>query len=532
MTKKQSTKKAAGNRPAAKGVVYLVGAGPGDPRLITLRGLECLRECDTVIYDYLAHPSLLEAVPEKAERIYVGKQAGRHTMKQADINRLLVERAGRGERIVRLKGGDPYIFGRGAEEALELEAAGVAFEIIPGVTAAAGAAAYAGVPLTHRDYASSVSLITGHEDPTQKESDIPWEMLAKAGGTLVFYMGVGRLEELIAQLIANGRSRRCGAAVVEWATLPRQRTVIGTVGTIVARARKAGVKPPALLIIGDGSQLRSQLNWFESRPLFGKRILVTRARHQASVLQKRLVDLGAEAVEFPTIRIAPPRSERRLREVARRVADYDWVVFTSANAVDRFIDTVIEEGGDVRAFGHACIAAIGPATRAAVERYHLAVALQPEEYVAESVVKAFKSVGKLAGTRILLPRAAEAREVLPEGLREAGAQVDVVAAYRTVAETPPNRREIVADLAAGRIDLVTFTSSSTVTNFVRAVGRRRIEKIAKATRFASIGPITSKTMRENGLRPAVTAKEYTIEGLVDAIQSRYGKKSPRRKAKR
>ena len=407
------------------GVVYIVGAGPGDPGLITVRGLECLRACDVVVYDHLAQPSLLEAVPDSAARIYVGKQAGRHTLKQGEINRLLVARARAGLRVVRLKGGDPFIFGRGGEEAEELVAAGVPFEVVPGVTAAIGAGAYAGMPLTHRDFASSVTFVTGHEDPTQSKSDIPWDLLGRGGGTLVFFMGVGRLEALTGQLMAHGRPARTPAAVVEWATTPRQRTVTATVGTIADRARQAGVKPPALLIVGGIVRLRRQLAWFERRPLFGRRIVVTRSRLQASDLRRRLEELGAEVIEFPTIRLEPPRSERPLRNAARHLGRYDWIVFTSANAVERFVEVVLEEnGGEIRAFGRARIAAIGPATREAVERYHLAVALQPARYVAEEVVAALARVGDLDGARVLVPRAEQAREVLPEGLRKEGARVD------------------------------------------------------------------------------------------------------------
>jgi len=508
-----------------EGIVYLVGAGPGDPGLITVRGLECLRRCDVVVHDHLAHPSLLGEVPPAAERIYVGKEAGRHTLKQSEINRLLIARARAGHRVVRLKGGDPLIFGRGGEEAEALAAAGVKFEIIPGVTAALGAAACTGMPLTHRDAASSVTFVTGHEDPTQAESDIPWKLLGDAGGTLVFFMGVGRLEALCERLIASGRAPRTPAAVVEWATLPRQRTVTGTVGTIARRAREASIRPPALLIVGEVVRLRRRLAWFESRPLFGRRIVVTRSRQQASDLRRRLEELGAEAIEFPTIRLLPPRSEKRMREAARHLGRYDWVVFTSANAVERFVAVVLEENrGDIRAFGRARIAAIGPATREAVERCHLAVALQPERYVAEEVVAAMERAGELDGARVLVPRAEQAREVLPEGLRQAGARVDVVSVYRTVADKPANTREIIEDLLAGSIAMVTFTSSSTAANFVRAVGAKRIKRIAEKTRFASIGPITSQTLRKYGLQPAVEARDYTIDGLVAAISRSFGRR--------
>jgi uroporphyrinogen III methyltransferase/synthase len=501
------------------GIVYIVGAGPGDPGLITVRGLECLRACDVVVYDHLAQPSLLEAVPTSAERIYVGKQAGRHTLKQGEINRLLVARARAGLRVVRLKGGDPFIFGRGGEEAEELAAAGVPFEVVPGITAAIGAGAYAGMPLTHRDYASSVTFVTGHEDPTQSKSDIPWDLLGRAGGTLVFFMGVGRLAALCDQLMAHGRPARTPAAVVEWATTPRQRTVTATVGTIADRARAAGVNPPALLIVGDIVRLRRHLAWFERRPLFGRRIVVTRSRHQASDLRRRLEELGAEVIEFPTIRLEPPRSERALRDAARHLGRYDWIVFTSANGVERFIEVVLEEnGGDIRAFGRARIAAIGPATREAVERYHLAVALQPARYVAEEVVAAMSAAEDLDALRILVPRAEEARQALPEGLRKAGARVDVIPGYRTVPDKPANAPELIKNMLGGRVDFVTFTSSSTVTNFVCAVGARRIHQIAAKTRLASIGPITSETLHKHRLAPAVEAREYTIDGLVEAIR--------------
>ncbi|MCX8035466.1 MAG: uroporphyrinogen-III C-methyltransferase [Candidatus Sumerlaeia bacterium] len=502
------------------GVVHIVGAGPGDPGLITVRGLECLRACDAVVYDHLAQPSLLDAVPASAERIYVGKQAGRHTLRQPEINRLLVRLARAGKRVVRLKGGDPFIFGRGGEEAEALAAAGVAYEVVPGVTAALGASAYAGMPLTHRDFASSVTFVTGHEDPTQNESDIPWEMLGRGGGTLVFYMGVGRLDALCGQLLLHGRAGTTPAAVVEWATLPRQRTVTGTLATIAQRAKKAGIHPPALLIVGAIVPLRKKLAWFEKRPLFGRRIVVTRSRTQASELRERLERLGAEVIEFPTIRLVPPRSERRLRDAARHLNRYDWLIFTSANAVERFCAIVLEEnGGDIRAFGRARIAAIGPATRQAVERFRLAVALQPARYVAEEVVAALAKTEILDGLRVLIPRAEVAREVLPERLRKAGARVDVIPVYRTVPDKPVNAREIVKELLAGKIDTITFTSSSTVENFVRAVGRKNFARFAGKTKIASIGPVTSKTLRDYGACPAIEARDYTIEGLVRAIKA-------------
>jgi len=511
----------------AAGVVYLVGAGPGDPGLITVRGLEALRSCDVVVYDHLARPSLLEAAPPQAERIYVGKQAGRHTLGQSEINRLLIGRARSGKRVVRLKGGDPLLFGRGAEEAEALAEAGVEFEIVPGVTAAAGLA-YAGLAPTHRQLASSVTLVTGHEDPTQTESDIPWDLLARSPGTIVFFMGVGRLESLAGELLARGKARRTPAAVVEWASTPRQRTVVGTLGTIASRAAKAGVSPPALIVIGEVVRLRSRLAWFEKKPLFGRRIVVTRSRAQASELRRNLERLGAEAIEFPTIRIAPPRNRARLRRAARAVGAYDWVVFTSANGVERFVEAVLEEnGGDIRAFGKARIAAIGPATREAVERFHLSVAVQPERYIAEEVLAAMAESCDLAGARVLIPRAEKARDVLPEGLRRAGADVEVVAAYRTLPEKPPNKREVIAQLAAGRIDIVTFTSSSTVENFVRAVGPKHLPSVAGNVRFAAIGPVTAQAMKRHGLRPSVVARRYTIEGLVEAIVRRFGR---RRKA--
>jgi len=516
-------KRRSKSRPT--GIVYMIGAGPGDPGLITVRGVECLRNCDVVVYDHLAQPSLLEEVPASAERIYVGKQAGRHTLKQSEINKLLVARARKGLRVVRLKGGDPLIFGRGGEEAEELAEAGVKFEIIPGVTAALGAAAYAGLPLTHRNFTSSVTFVTGHEDPTKSESSIPWELLARGGGTLVFFMGVGRLQALCDQLITHGRPPKTPAAVVQWATLPRQRTVTGTLATIAERVREAGILPPALLIVGGIVALRDRLAWFESRPLFGRRIVVTRSRHQASELRRRLENLGAEVIEFPTIRLVPPRSEKRLRDAARHLGRYDWIVFTSANAVERFVEVVLEENaGEIRAFSRARIAAIGPATREAVERWHLGVALQPTRYVAEEVVAAMAKADDLEGMRILIPRAEQAREVLPGGLRKAGARVDVIPVYRTVADRPANAPEIIKGLLAGRVDAITFTSSSTVTYFVRAVGAKRIGPIAQKTRFVSIGPITSETLRKHNVQPAAEARDYTIEGLVAAIQQQFGRR--------
>lgn len=498
-----------------KGVVYLVGAGPGHPKLITVKGLECLRQADTVIYDRLVNRRLLREVKEGAELIYVGKTPGKHPVPQDEINALLVEKASEGKGVVRLKGGDPFLFGRGGEEAVALAEAAIPFEIVPGVTSAIAAPAYAGIPLTHRDYTSGFAVVTGHEDPTKEDSDIDWAKLSTGIGTLVFLMGVARLPLIVEQLTSHGRAPQTPVALVRWGTEPRQETVCGTLADIVEKVQEAGLKPPAVIVVGEVVSLRDRLRWFdrlERRPLLGERVLVTRSREQASALSERLMELGAEPIEFPVIQIVPPDDYSPLDEAIRRLSHYDWVVFTSVNGVKAFLKRLKAQGKDIRALGGIRICAIGPATAGEFSRYCLNVDYMPKKYTAEAIVE---GIGDVEGQRILLPRADIARRVLAVELAEAGAEVDEVVAYRTI--LGDSFAEGVKDmLLAGKIDIITFTSSSTVRNFVTVMRHGDLVRILKGVTVACIGPITARTARESGIRVDVVAEEYTIEGLVRA----------------
>ena len=497
------------------GVVYLIGSGPGDPGLFTLKGLECIRRADAVVYDRLAPEALLAYARPEAEMIYVGKLPERHTMTQEEINALLVRLGLEGKEVVRLKGGDPFIFGRGGEEALELRAAGVPFEVVPGISSGYAVPAYAGIPVTHRRSAASVTFVTGHEDPTKDETDVDWGRLAQGADTLVLYMSVGRLAEISTALIWGGRDPQTPVACIRWGTIPEQRTVTGTLSDIAERVAAANLKPPAITVVGEVAAMHEQLNWFEERPLFGRRIVVTRSRTQAGELSERLGALGAEAVEFPTIEIRSPEDFGPLDEAIRQLHTFDWLVFTSVNGVDAFLERLGHHGLDLRSIPAAArIAAIGPATAGRLENCGLRVDVTPGEYRAEALLQEIG--GSLAGQRILIPRARVAREVLPESLREAGAEVVVPPAYES-APTAEGADRLAARLRAGEIDCVTFTASSTVENFVRAFGGETAALLER-TRVACIGPITAETARKHDLRVDVEAEEYTIPGLVTAVR--------------
>ena len=495
--------------------VYLVGAGPGDPGLITVKGRECIETADVIIYDYLASPTLLNHAQKKAEIIYVGKKGGDHTLSQDGINSLIVEKAKAGFKVCRLKGGDPFIFGRGGEEAEVLAAKGIPFEVVPGVTSAVAAAAYAGIPLTHRKLTATLAFVTGHEDPHKDESNIDWESLAKGIGTLVFFMGVKNLPDITQKLIANGKSPDTPVAVVRWGTTPSQKTVTGTLDNITERVQKAGMKAPAIIVVGEVVDLRETLKWFESRPLAGKRIVVTRAREQASDMVRRLSDLGAECLEFPTIKVVPPENVKPLKEAIERLRDYDWIVFTSVNGVKFFFGLLFEMNKDVRALNHLKIAAIGPATAQKLFKYGLKSDIIPKNYRAEAVVEAF-SKEQLNGKKILLPRAKEARPVLPVELRKMGAKVDEVTTYITEKDRD-NADLLTKQLQEKTIDLISFTSSSTVKNFKALLPPDSFNKLMNGIAIASIGPITSDTAKELGFDVHITAKDYTIPGLCEAI---------------
>ncbi|MGD8990375.1 MAG: uroporphyrinogen-III C-methyltransferase [Desulfobacterales bacterium] len=498
-----------------KAKVYLVGAGPGDPGLITVKGKECIKKADVIIYDYLASPALLKDAAKSAEVIYVGKKGGDHTLSQDEINSLLVDKARSGGIITRLKGGDPFIFGRGGEEAEALIKAGIPFEVVPGVTSAIAAAAYAGIPLTHRGLTSTLAFVTGHEDPTKEETSINWSSLASGIGTLVFFMGVKNLRDITERLLAHGKSTDTPVALIRWGTTPRQKTVTGTLATIADKARSAGLKAPAIIVIGDVVDLRQSLKWFEDRQLLGKRIVVTRARRQASDLVNLLTDLGAECLEYPTIEIIPPQNTRPLKQAVANLSAYDWIVFTSVNAIGFFFEHLFAAGKDARALGHLKTAAIGPATAARLLEFGVTSDIVPETYRAESVVAAFKKE-KLNNKKILLPRAREARPILPQELNKMGAKVDEIPVYETL-KAVENIADLVQQLKDKRVDMITFTSSSTVKNFKALLPVKDFAVLIQDVTIASIGPITSNTAIELGFDVHITAESYTIPGLVDAI---------------
>ena len=500
--------------------VYLVGAGPGDVGLATIRCLELLRQADAVVYDYLASPELLDEVPEAAQRIYVGKKGFSEHIGQDEINNLLVQTARDvaaqgGTRIVRLKGGDPYLFGRGGEEALALARAGVPFEVVPGVTSGIAAPAYAGMPVTHRGIASTVTFVTGHEDPTKNESHIDWTALAslaQAGGTLCFYMGMRNLALISERLRGAGVPEAFPVALVQWGTTARQRTLVSTLAEVDAAAREAGFGAPAIIMVGETASLHEELAFFEKRELLGKRLVVTRSRTQASSLVGRLAELGADVIELPTIAICEPDDYEALDAALAHLADYDWIVFTSVNGVDAFFARL---DGDARALAGSRVAAIGPATAERLKGYGIVADALPSEYRGEAVFEAMASVCALDGARVLIARAQEAREALPHMLQEAGAQVDVAAAYKTVVPANVDAADLAARLRSGEIDGVTFTSSSTARNLVALLGDDA--SALRDTTLYSIGPITTSTLREMGFERIVEACEYTIPGLISAI---------------
>jgi uroporphyrinogen III methyltransferase/synthase len=500
------------------GKVYLVGAGPGMPDLITLRGLKCLQEADVVIYDFLA-ANLLQHVPVGTETIYVGKKEGKHTVHQEKINQMLVEKAREGHTVVRLKGGDPFIFGRGGEEARVLATQNIPFEVVPGVTSGVAAAAFAGIPLTLRGYNTSVAFVTGHEDPTKLESTIEWSKLATGVGTLVIFMGVKNLADIVDRLMAGGRDPKTPTAVVRWGATPLQTTLVGRLDTIVAKVEKAGLKPPAVIVVGKVVELRKEINWFEEKPLFGKTVVVTRTRQQASELVARLSALGAECLECPTIRVVPPDDWSPLDQAIDSLETYDWLVLTSVNGVNFFFNRLFERDRDVRALKNVRTAAIGPATAKRLREFGFRADIVPETYRAESVIEAFKNE-PLEGKKILLPRAKEARPILPVEVRKMGATVDEIASYQTEQVTE-NVEGLVSRLEEHSVDVITFTSSSTVKNFKAALPSEKLEKLLDGVKTACIGPITASTAKELGFNVDIEATEYTIPGLCEAILKYY-----------
>jgi uroporphyrinogen III methyltransferase/synthase len=510
------------HEPAAAvhiGKVYLVGAGPGDPGLITLRGKYLLERAEVVVYDHLANKRLLQYVPEKAEMIYAGKRGGiKHTLSQPEINQMLIDKALAGHKVVRLKGGDPFIFGRGGEEIEELIKYDIPFEVVPGVTSATAAATYAGIPITHRDYTSSVAFITGHEDPTKPGSNIAWDKLATGAGTIVIYMGIKNLPIITKNLIRHGRDPKTPVAVVRWASTPEQRSVVGTLDNIADIVKAAGIRPPSLIIIGDVVKLRDKIDWFEKRPLFGKRVLVTRTREQASELVSLLEEAGAECFEFATITIEEPDSLDIIDQALGKMQSYDWLLFTSINAVTFFFKRLFAKNMDARNLLGPKIAVVGKATADEVKKYCLKVDLIPEKFTGEGLSEALINQG-VQGKKVLLPRAQKARDILPKSLGEAGAEVTVAPVYQNVAPTS-KQMALRQEFEEKHINLVTFTSSSTVTNFLIMLGAKDQEELAlllDGVLIAAIGPITAETAKQEGLPVHIQPSEYTIPAMVRSI---------------
>lgn len=497
------------------GKVYLIGAGPGDPGLITVKGLECVKRADVIIYDYLANERLLECRRPDAELIYVGKQGSRHTLPQTEINALIVQKAKEGKLVARLKGGDPFIFGRGGEEAEDLADSGISFEVVPGVTAATSVPTYAGIPLTHREHTASVAFVTGHEDPTKPESKVHWDKISTGIGTLVFFMGMKNLRNIVDNLIAHGRNPETPVALIQWGTRTDQRVVVGTLLDIIAKASEAKIGPPAIIVVGEVVRLREKLNWYETKPLFGKRIVVTRSRDEAGVFAEMLIDRGATTIEFPTIDVVPPSSWSELDSALETIDSFNWIIFTSANAVKFFMDRLRGLGKDLRMLKGVDICTVGPKTAEALEQFGLKADLIPAEFKAEGVLAALGGVG-VKGKKFLVPRAKVARELIPDKLRELGAEVTVAVAYENV--RPATDVERVKKLfREKKITAVTFTSSSTVHNFVEIIGQKEYIKLLEGVVIACIGPVTAKTAEEYGMHTEIMPKDYTIPAFVEAM---------------
>lgn len=502
----------ASEKKATKGVAYLVGAGSGDPGLLTLRAKELLEKADLVIYDYLCNPRILQWVPAHAERIYAGKKAKDHTLTQEQINQKLVERVRAGKTVVRLKGGDPFVFGRGGEEAQSLRAEGLDFEIVPGITSGIAAPAYAGIPVTHRDYSSTVTFITGHEDPTKPDSALDWKVLGALKGTRVFFMGVERLAQIASQLIANGTESTTPAALVRWGTWPKQESMVATVGTIAEEAEKRGFKAPAIFIVGEVVSLKKELSWFEDRPLHGLRIVVTRSRTQVSKLAEKLLNLGADVLEIPTIRIVPREVDVSLEKRLEHFQDQvDLLVFTSPNAVDCFFKTFLKFNRDIRQLGSVKIVSVGTGTTKSIESYFVKVDFQPTEFTAEALgVQIPREM--VEGKRVCLPRSSIGNPELSKELLTKGGELWEWPIYDTVAETEDlwgNRQRFIEEGA----DWVLFSSSSTVEHWHPL----QIQTAGKKPQFGSMGPVTSAKMRELGYEIGFEATPHTITGFVESL---------------
>lgn len=498
-----------------KGFVYLVGAGPGDPGLFTLKGKKLLETAEVIVYDRLVSEKILAFAAENAELIYVGKASSRHTLSQDEINKMLVEKAAEGKRVVRLKGGDPFVFGRGGEEAIYVREHGFDFEIVPGITSAIAVPAYAGIPVTHRDDTSSFTIVTGHEKEDKEKSSINWKELAAGIGTVVFLMGVENLAFICRQLIENGRDPSTPVALIRWGTLPAQEVLTGQLSNIADKKQQADFKPPAVIIVGEVVKQREALKWLENKPLWGKRIVITRARAQASVLVDKINELGGEAIEFPSISIRPLDNLTPLYKALKEIRHYNWIIFTSVNAVDIFFTALKTQDLDIRELYGLKIAAIGTVTRDKILERGLKVDAVPEEFAAEGIIKILDGQIQV-GDWVLLPRAQGARSILPETLKSWGAHVNEVIIYQAV-PTSDVRIKTIEAMKSGQVDFITFTSSSTVSNFVNMVGWQNVELINKQAKIACIGPITANTAGEHGFKVDIIAKHYTIDGLVEAL---------------
>ena len=497
---------------AKKGFVYLIGAGPGDPGLITVKGRDCLAQAQVVLYDYLANDELLRLAPKGAELIYAGKVGGEHNREQNQINELLVEKALAGNVVARLKGGDSFIFGRGGEECEALVAAGIAFEVVPGITAGVGATSYAGIPLTHRGITTSVAFVTGHESHGKANTEIDWEGLSLGSGTVVFYMGIRNLPQITENLLAHGRAAETPVALIRWGTRPEQEVLVGTLANIAEKARLASFRAPAITVVGEVVNLRETLRWFDNRPLFGRSIMVTRGADQAGEFSAKLERLGARVYSCPTIQITPPKSYQELDQAIQHLDKFHWIVFTSFNAVSHFFARLSEHGLDTRALGGCRVCAVGPKTATALAPFGIRADLIPADYKAEGVVAEFLKLD-ITGKKILLPRGDRAREVIPEELSFMGAQVAAPIAYDNVAPDQIPAESLRA-LEERRVDCVTFTSSSTVQNLASILGENRFLHLMDGVRVASIGPVTSKSCRDLGLEVHMEPAEYTLDALA------------------
>jgi uroporphyrinogen III methyltransferase/synthase len=499
-----------------KGKVYLIGAGPGDPGLITVKGLECIKKAEVLVYDRLSSPRLLRHAADDCELIYVGKKPDRHTLRQEEINQLLVDKALEGRIVTRLKGGDPCIFGRVGEEAELLVDNGIEFEIVPGITSGIAVPAYAGIPVTHRDYNSSFAIVTGHEDPEKTESSIEWDKLATATGTIAFYMGISNLPSIVSNLVKHGRAATTPVALIRWGTRPEQWTLTGTLETIVDIVEENQFTSPAIILVGEVVNLRDKLNWYEKKPLFGQRVLVTRARNQASELSDMIEELGGEPFEFPTIKILPPADVKPIDDALDKLSTFDWVIFTSPNGVTHFMNYLKAKRVDIRNFGKAKIACVGPKTAEILEGYGLIVDLLPAQFIAEGLLAAIEDQLQ-PGQKVLLPRADIARKMLPLELRKRGLEVTEIDTYETKMDAS-NVEEVIELLQEQRIQMITFTSSSTAKNFFEAIANagQDVIELIKGVKIVSIGEMTTKTCKELGLDVSIEAKEATLHGVINA----------------